>query len=771
MHRYTSQTGAALIMLLGMMAALAVLAAMLVMVVVNQQYATANVRKNTQSLYINEAGLDFGVRVAELSTPMPGPTSSPSPTPGTVWINQATLTTAFLNYFPHDANTTATVIAYDDLTPVDKNVQWDSNGNSRMWVQADATSHLKKTRSRVLVQQASVPFAAALPKAVTYSDTGIKLNDTSDIYAVDASGNPIHDGSQPTAISAGGTWTTSTSSSWAEVGRLTLNSSANLAGPGYSTQSLGIKANGSVSVGGTVYNSAPNHKIPDTSSPKFTGVTIGAGTVGYLSDYFDQAAQASLTDEAQEGGTPATAPTAPASWTSFGTSITSTLLSTITGASYTATGDLYLPSTVNSGNMTISTSSARTYSFQNLYVAGNLSISGPVTFNATGKVYVGGTLTITGSTSATVTDAITGALYVNGTGASTVKDRVNLSAASLYCGGSLAFNNTTTTTGLTDAIPQIYCVGAFSASGPLTLNATTSLYGGGDVTLNGPSSGTNTDSFGLIYTSNTTKTLAFTGNINVQATGVTANGDFTISGATSTSPAIKDWLGAVYVAAFSSSSAPSTNHGDVNWSGTASVTSRDYTQQTDSTADVAQPKPMWLGRYWSRTGDYDDEYGNIWVPGNSSWSIVLNSTSASTIMCPLLATTEHPQVLGNITFGSRAKPMVFFYICDNNGIYPQVVVWENKGTYYGLMVINESTIDFSGDTDATTPTVEGAVFAGCPYDPTHTSGMSMSDIVLNDSDTIAFNQSVVGAISTSSLHTKTMVTQTVPGSWQQLSAN
>ena len=141
------------------------------------------------------------------------------------------------------------------------------------------------------------------------------------------------------------------------------------------------------------------------------------------------------------------------------------------------------------------------------------------------------------------------------------------------------------------------------------------------------------------------------------------------------------------------------------------------------------------------------------------------------MLCPLLCTTEKNQWSGNVTYGSRAKPMVFFFVCDNNGIYPQVVDWTGTGTYYGLMVINESTIDFSGDNTPATPTVEGAVFAGCPYDPTHTSGMSMSDIVLNDSDSIAFNQSVVGAIATSSLHTTTTVTQTVPGSWQQLPAN
>ena len=194
-----------------------------------------------------------------------------------------------------------------------------------------------------------------------------------------------------------------------------------------------------------------------------------------------------------------------------------------------------------------------------------------------------------------------------------------------------------------------------------------------------------------------------------------ANGDFTIRGATI--PTIKDWLGQVYVAAYSSSSSPSANHGDVTWSGTASVTSRDYTQQLSALPADRLPKPMWLGRYFSRDGTYNDEYGNIWVPGNSTTSVVFDTDGSqkSYVLCPLLCTTERTQVSGNIDFGTRAQPMVYFFMCDNNGIYPQVVDWSNKGTFFGLMVINESTIDFHGQSNNRIPSVEGAVFAGCPY--------------------------------------------------------
>ncbi len=651
-----------------------------------------------------------------------------------------------------------------------------------MWVEATCDYQNKTTRARVLIQQITLPFAAALPKAVTYSDTGIKLEEYSDIYAVNADGTPDNSGAPfVTAISAGGTWTPSMSSmvpSRAEVGRFTLNSTSNLAAPGSNTQSLGIRANGSAGVPNTYATSAPTHTLT-AGGRTYSDVTIAPETIGFLSDYFDQAAQASLANEAQAGKTPATAPTAPTSWSydaGTWTQIDSTLLTTIQAGSYTATADLYQTAATNGGNMTLSSSSARTYAFRNLYVAGNLTITGRITFSAT-SLYVGGTLTITGPTSSTVTDTITNTLYVNGTGTSTIYDRVNLSAAAVYCRGSLSLNNRTSTT-VTHTIPQIYValdftvpVGGSSPSSTalVTLDVASSLYAGRNITLNGPSSGTITDTFGLIYASGagstSVTTLRFAGNVIVKATGVTAYGDFTISGASS---AIKDWLGQVYVNAISSTSDPTKNRGTIQWSGTASVTSRDYTLQADPNSEAAQPKPMWLGRKFTRSGTYADEYGNVWVPGNSTDSVIFQSTGASSVLCVLLCTTEKTTTSGNITFGSRTRPMVYFFMCDNNGIYPQVVDWQSTGTYYGLMVINESTIRFSGQTNSSIRTVEGAVFAGCPYDPTVTTTMSQSDIVLQDYCSIAYNQTVVGSISTSSLKTTTTVTQTVPGSWQQL---
>jgi Tfp pilus assembly protein PilX len=857
MHQHTSQRGAALILLLGITAALAILSTTLVFVLVNQGRATANERSRTQSLYAAEAALDSGVQMAKVASPMP--TASPA----TPWLSEADLGAAFNNQFPTGAVVDYRV--YDNQAAIDKSITWDKGSptaattpDQMMWVEATVTYHKKTTRARVLIRQSIEPFAKALPKAVTYSDTGINLKDQSDIYRVKADGTPDTSGTPyPTSISAGGTWTSSMSSSWAEVGRFTSNGSADLAAPGTSVQSFGIRANGSVV----------------TTGHSFNDVTVAPGTVGFFSDYFDQKAQADLANESQAGGNPAaappapTAPLAPSSWGSSGTNITTTVLTTLqtnNTTPYTATTDLVLPTTVNSGNLTLTrgtNTTTKTFTFKNLYVAGNLTLTGPVVVNAT-SLYVGGTLTINNATITTVTDNV-GPLYVNGTGACNVTGRVNLNTnplttvstsptsayvrgsftlsnstsnpvvtdslgnlyvvgalgvtdfvnlattsaytaggltinnsggttltdslgqlyaagtsasnvtgrvnltttTSVYTGGALTISNSTSNPVVTDTLVALYVVGDLSVSGNVTLSATSYLYAGGNATITGPTTSTLiTDQFGLVYTSGTSKTLTFANNVQIKATAVVAYGDFTISGA---NIAFTDWLGPIYVAAFSSSSNPSLNHGDVTWRGTASVTSRNYLNPT------ANPLPMWLGRLWTRTGTYNDEYGNIWVPGNSSTSISLGSTGNSTILCPLLCTTERTEVSGHITFGRRAAgvtpaaPMVYFFMCDNNGIYPQVVDWSSTGTFFGLMVINESTIDFKNGVSGT-PSVEGAVFAGSPYDPTHTSGMSMSDIVLEDQSSIAYNQAIVGAVSTSSLHTTTLVTQTVPGSWQQL---
>lgn len=752
MQEHVREKGAALILLLGMIAALAIFCVTLVFVIANQQKATAKVRSDKQSLYLAEGALDTGVRLAKINKVM-STTSE--------WLTPEELEAAFASAgFPSGADVSYKV--YDNLAAVDYDIKWDQGGPSspatpdgRVWVEATVTYKGATKRVRVLVQQAQKPFAEALPKAVTYSDTGIKLNDSSDIYAVNEDGTPDTSGSPyVTSITAGGTWTTSTPSSQAEIGRFTMNTSADLAAPGTTTQSLGITVNGSVRIGGTTFNSAPSGTI-SAGGHTFDDVVIQPGVVGYLSDYFDQAAQVSLQNESMAGGTPATAPTAPAGWSSVGfTTLSGTTLSTVTSTSSTTTFNAAYDY-VYSGNLTINRNgnTGRTLNFRRLYVSGNLSIQGPASVNCA-DLYVGGTLTINNTRATVATDSF-GPLYVAGTGSSSLSGSVMVTSGPTYFGGTFTASNTTTTA-TADTFGGLYCVGALSISGNLETSGT-SLYGGGNITFTGPSSGIKTHRYPLVYANSTSSTTTLSGNVQLYSSETTLNGNFTISGATGTT--VKDWLGHLYVKA-----RPTSGTGDIKWSGTASVTSRDYQNP------AADPKPMWMGEYWSRTGTYNDEYGCVWVPGNSSTSVVFGSTGASTMMCPLLCTTEKCTWSGNVTYGTRTQPMTFFFMCDNNGIYPQVFEYSGTGTFYGLMVINESTADFSNGV-AGKPSVQGGVFAGCPYDPTYTSGMSMSDIVLNDGSSIAYDKSVVGAIATSSLKTTILVTETVPGSWQELPAN
>ena len=75
--------------------------------------------------------------------------------------------------------------------------------------------------------------------------------------------------------------------------------------------------------------------------------------------------------------------------------------------------------------------------------------------------------------------------------------------------------------------------------------------------------------------------------------------------------------------------------------------------------------------------------------------------------------------MDTITFGTRAQPMVWYFMCDNNGIYPQTFYLGTNGNasstgdiksgydirsrpftgiFYGLLVINESVLHIAATT-------------------------------------------------------------------------
>ena len=371
MRRHSDQGGFALILLIGIMAALAILASMLVVMLDNQQHATSKERSSKTSLYYADAALSSAASAAENDM---------------TWLTNSAYTVSQSTYNADYASLsgapTATYTVYDNLSPVNTAVTYDSNGDGEVWVQASVTWNGKTSTVRELVSSATK--TSILPKAAAWTDTNMVLSGTSNIYGVKNDG---------TADDSGAPYVTSIMCG----GNFTGNSSTNLAYPGHTVQSLGLQISGTES--GT----------PTLSWTK--------GGVGMLSDYFDQAHQAALMTEAQlaianqstlfdSAGTSVTKTATPyTTWTTTDTS----------GGTWTApTGTDYVVPTSTASTLTLAAASGKTavFNFNKLYVAGNLTISGNTTINTTG-LYVGGNLTITGTTAASISDHL-GPVYVAG---------------------------------------------------------------------------------------------------------------------------------------------------------------------------------------------------------------------------------------------------------------------------------------------------------------------------------------------------------------------
>ena len=377
MRGHTKESGFALIMLIGIIAALAILAATLVMMLDNQQHATAKSRETKTSLYFAEAGLSSAANAVKNNTSWLTTAYTDSSNTG---MNQDYYTSALAGA----PGVTYTV--YDNASPVNTAIHYDQNGDGEVWVEADTKYLGRTTRVRELVSSSTK--TSILPKAAAWTDTNMTLTGTSNIYGVQNDGTPDDSGAPyVTTVMVGGAFT--------GTGATTL------AYPGHSVQSLGLQIN-NVPTGGP-------SGVP-------AGITYATGGVGLLSDYFDQAHQAALMTEAQAaitgkstlfnsaGTSAATGATPYTTWTKT------------TSTTWTAPGgtDYVVASGCNSGNLTISAASGQTstFNFNKLWVAGNLTISGNATINTTG-LYVGGSLTITGSSAASVTDSL-GPLYVAG---------------------------------------------------------------------------------------------------------------------------------------------------------------------------------------------------------------------------------------------------------------------------------------------------------------------------------------------------------------------
>lgn len=325
MSRWRREEGSTLILMIGVIAVLAILAVTLVVVTTNTEHTTMRDRERAKAFNVAEGGLDMALY------------SLAGAWPDSAGVVPVVDPVAFREQF--DATEypdpgTGDFIAvdfYDDLEPVDKQVQWDSNDNGIMWIESQAGVGGKAARIRTQVQRQSIGVSTLVPGVAVYSGGNALMTGSSAVLG------PMV-GGQPTA---------------------------------------GFFVNGNLERGWSCDLSQVSRQIAgDEIWPQLPGgrQTVGA-TVPPLSDFMpDDVVQSlvSASQLAQNGGTEISQSSPGFSWPY--------------GCNYTS------PVVVR-GNLSIG--SEGTYNFTSLWVDGNLSIGGNTRVNCTalhvgGSLTIGG---------------------------------------------------------------------------------------------------------------------------------------------------------------------------------------------------------------------------------------------------------------------------------------------------------------------------------------------------------------------------------------------
>ncbi len=844
MRRHTGQRGAGLIMLIGITAVLAILAASMVMLLSNQQHASARERSSKTSMDYAEAALNSAIAAVKL-------TNTWLTTP---YSDAAAMTAMNANYEtlpdPHPA---ATYRVYDDApTTSPSTPAWDKNLNTKVWVEVATTYNGRTTRLRQMVASVTASVISRLPKAAAFcggagASNNITMSGSADVYVANYPSWPATN-SNGIPYRGGAPFATSIMAKGSISGPGDLAFGTGRANP----QSLGVMygSSGSVSLPGVLNLVKSQGNVPDLTSYLSLSDQLALEKEARSITQADSQAKlnSAKVDARPADARPADQRPAAVTVTVFPSEANLRVTAgnpygTYGGTTFTANKSL-----VYNGNLTLT--AGYTYKFQSLTVNGNLTVNSNVTTtglrvtgtlsiastsgtNNLGPVYAVGNTAIsaaatnnfgafwtdgslalngTGVTSATSLhvgamglsiNSTTGAnslgtAYVVGDVVTTASSTSPTTFGALWTDGNMTLNGrgaTTTDTLHVDRALTIsstvgkntfastYVLGAFSTNaGSTSLNDFGPLWVEGNVTLNG-SGATTTDSlhvggalsihspaitnqFGPTYvigafdtatTSASTNqfgalwvdgSVTLNGTTTTISTALHVGGDFTIDGPVSTNT-----FGPIYVI------------GDVNWHHAATVKTTDYTDSTEP------PGPMWIGGIYTRDGGpYNDEYGDTFVVFQVNWSS--DSGVHSSVICPLFASTEQITTNGDIDFGTmvtyptdpdpnhtKARPMTLYMVCDNDGYYTQTAQWNSTGQFTGLMILFEAGITIQNG-NPTKPAVVGSVL---------TIGGD-NGLKLNNNAQIAYCQDVIDWVFFPTVSTST-VTQTVPGTWQELSAS
>ena len=154
------ERGAGLVVIMGVIAALAISAATLVAFTVNVQHNTSDTRMRTKSFTVCEAGLDAGMSLLGHHWPT---SASVIPTFDTTGFRDRFSTTEFPN---PSSGSFITVDWYDNLTPIGAAIRYDSQSppDGRMWMVSQANVGSRSTRVLSLVELTWMTMA--LPRGI-----------------------------------------------------------------------------------------------------------------------------------------------------------------------------------------------------------------------------------------------------------------------------------------------------------------------------------------------------------------------------------------------------------------------------------------------------------------------------------------------------------------------------------------------------------------------------------------------------------------------------
>ncbi len=152
------QCGMGLVMIIGVVAALAISAATVVAFAGNVQHNSSDTRMHTKSFAVCEAGLDAGMALLSRSWPV---SAAAVPTFDTAAFRAQFPTSEF----PNPASGPFIVVGwYDDLTPANTTVRHDSNDNGKLWMVSQANVGARSTRVLSLVERTW--FTMQLPRGI-----------------------------------------------------------------------------------------------------------------------------------------------------------------------------------------------------------------------------------------------------------------------------------------------------------------------------------------------------------------------------------------------------------------------------------------------------------------------------------------------------------------------------------------------------------------------------------------------------------------------------